>query len=76
MMIFETEKGKTIVAVFGQDVTKEQAIKKANKHFKVKTDRLEVRKGYIYNGGLFWEEQDTNVFGVIAWAVYKKGLEV
>ena len=74
MMIYETEKGKTIVAVIGQDVTKEQAIKKANKHFKVKADKLEARVGYIKDKGLYWDKPG-KVFAKV-WAVYKKGLEV
>lgn len=40
MLIYRTDKNKSIVVIVGQDVTEDQAIKKANTHFKVKADRL------------------------------------
>lgn len=70
MLIFKTPKNKTIVVFAGSDMTEAKALKKANEHFKVKADRLEARRGYMYDRGLYWSKPDK--VAVKVWAVTKK----
>lgn len=70
MLIFKTPKNKSILVFAGSDMTEAKALKKANEHFKVKTDKLEARKGYMFDRGLYWSKPDKT--SVKVWAVYKK----
>lgn len=74
MLIYGTKRGRSVVVIAGQDVTEDEAVIKANKHFKVKADRLEARRGFIQGDGLYWDKPGKKAVEV--WAVYKKGVEV
>lgn len=74
MLVYGTKRGGSVVVIAGQNVTAGEAIRKANKHFKVKLDRLSARRGYIYGDGLYWDKPGKKACEV--WAVYKDSTEV
>lgn len=66
------DENKNKVYVVVRCNTKEEAIKTANKLFKIKSDKLDCRKVYMTN-----EESDEFSFqlgkdGITAWAVFRK----
>lgn len=66
----EYNKNKVYVVV--KCDTKAEAIKTANKLFKIKTDKLTVRKVYMINEDSDEFSFEPDPVGISAWAVYKK----
>lgn len=54
MEVYKTEEGRSYVVV-GTNMTKAEAIKEANKHFKVRMDVLKVCAGYVQGDTLYFE---------------------
>ena len=54
MEVYKAEDGRTFIVV-DKTFSKEEAVKEANKHFKVKKDELKICEAYVRNDTLFFE---------------------
>ncbi len=68
MEVYKTEDGRSYV-VIGSDKTKAEAVKEANKHFKVRKEDLKVCAGYIQDDTLYFEASKGRSK---VWAVYRE----
>ena len=55
MDVYLTEEGRSYVVVDLKE-TKEKALTKANSHFKIKKERLQIGYGWIKDEGLYFKE--------------------
>jgi len=55
MDFYETEDGKTLIAV-DLEIPEKKALTQANSYFKVSRDRLEITNGWIKNDELYFSE--------------------
>ena len=69
--VLEDEKRRKYVVIFDSKLTKEQAIRRANNHFKAKLDNLTASKWWVDGNNLYVGKPGDN--GMKVWAVYRKG---
>lgn len=63
---YKAKEGKTVYYGFPGKMKTEDAVREANKKFKVNAAVLSVRTGYIWNDELFWNKPNTKAKAVLA----------